>query len=58
MVFDVGTQEPQRVVDELFRRRIVASVTPYSEQHVRLGAGIPNGADDVDAALRAIRSLV
>jgi selenocysteine lyase/cysteine desulfurase len=58
VVFDVGTQEPQRVVDELFRRRIVASVTPYAEQHVRLGAGIPNGPEDVDAALRAIRSFV
>jgi selenocysteine lyase/cysteine desulfurase len=56
--FDVGSQEPQRVVDELFRRRIVASVTPYAEQHVRLGAGICNGPDDVDAALRAIRSFV
>ena len=43
VVFDVGTQDPQRVVDELLRRRIVASVTPYAERHVRLGAGIPNG---------------
>jgi selenocysteine lyase/cysteine desulfurase len=39
------------------RHRIVASVTPYAEEYVRLGPSIANAPEDVDAALRAVRGL-
>jgi selenocysteine lyase/cysteine desulfurase len=39
------------------RHRVVASVTPYAEEYVRLGPSIANGPEDVEAALRAVREL-
>jgi selenocysteine lyase/cysteine desulfurase len=45
------------VVDALDRRGIVASVTPYRQQYVRLGPSIANSEADVDAALEALRQL-
>jgi selenocysteine lyase/cysteine desulfurase len=37
--------------------RVVASVTPYREEYVRLGPSIANGPEDVETALRAVRAL-
>ena len=55
----VGDQDPADVVTRLYARsRIVASVTPYSTQYVRLGPSILNTPGEVDHALRAIRALV
>jgi isopenicillin-N epimerase len=57
--FDVDGHEPYDFVDRLYaRKRIVASVTPYSTRHVRLGPSILNTPADVDRAVRAVRSLV
>jgi selenocysteine lyase/cysteine desulfurase len=39
------------------QHRVIASVTPYREEYVRLGPSIANGPEDVDAALRAVRAL-
>ena len=39
------------------RHRVVASVTPYAEEYVRLGPSIANAPEDVDVALRAARAL-
>jgi selenocysteine lyase/cysteine desulfurase len=55
--FEVAGRDPGDVVAQLATRRIVASVTPYARQYVRLGPGIVNSTADVDATLRAIRSL-
>ncbi len=55
--FDVEGRDPADVVARLAQRRIVASVTPYARRHVRLGPGIVNTAQDVDAAVRAVAAL-
>ena len=52
--FDVAGRDPAEVVARLAARRIVASVTPYAQRHVRLGPGIVNSVEDVDRAVRAL----
>jgi selenocysteine lyase/cysteine desulfurase len=55
--FSVDRLSPDAVVAALRRRRIVATVTPYSPSYARLAPGLLNTTADVDRALRAIRSL-
>ena len=55
--FDVNGMSAPHAVEALRARRVVATVTPYAVQHVRLGPSIANSPEDVDAALRAIRTL-
>jgi selenocysteine lyase/cysteine desulfurase len=55
--FEVVGRDPSEVVSYLSSRRIVASVTPYAVRYVRLGPGIVNTPEHVDAAVRAIRRL-
>ena len=55
--FEVAGRNPAEVVAHLASRRIVASVTPYALRYVRLGPGIVNTPEHVDAAARAITSL-
>ena len=50
--------DPGVVVRRLYERhRVVASVTPYREQLVRVGPSIVTDEDDVDVAARALREL-
>jgi selenocysteine lyase/cysteine desulfurase len=49
-------RDPGAVVDNLRRRGIVASVTPYRERYLRLGPSIVNDEAEVDAAARAVRA--
>ncbi len=55
--FEVAGRDPSDVVGRLASRGIVASVTPYATRYVRLGPGIVNTPEHVDAAVRAIRAL-
>jgi selenocysteine lyase/cysteine desulfurase len=55
--FEVAGRDPAEVVERLASRRIVASVTPYALRYVRLGPGIVNTPEHVDAAVRAIARL-
>lgn len=55
--FDVAGLRPEQVVSRLAERRIRASVTPYAETHVRLGASLHIDETDVDAALTAVNAL-
>ena len=55
--FSVDRMSPDAVVAALRRRRIVATVTPYSPSYARLAPGVLNTPADVYRALRAIRSL-
>ena len=55
--FEVAGREPSEVVGRLASRGIVASVTPYATRYVRLGPGIVNTPEHVDAAVRVIRAL-
>jgi selenocysteine lyase/cysteine desulfurase len=55
--FDVDGQRPGKVVERLLEQRVAATVTPYAQEHVRLGTSIVTGPDDVERALRAVRAL-
>jgi selenocysteine lyase/cysteine desulfurase len=55
--FEVEGRDPAEVVSRLAAKRIVASVTPYATRYVRLGPGIVNTPEHVDAAVRAVRAL-
>jgi isopenicillin-N epimerase len=56
--FEIEAMPAREAVDALrARHRIVASVTPYAAEYVRLGPSIANGPEDVEAALRAVRAL-
>lgn len=56
--FDVAGRDPGEVVTQLRTdHKIVASVSPYAVRHVRMGTGIVNSEEDVDAALAAMSSL-
>jgi selenocysteine lyase/cysteine desulfurase len=55
--FEVAGRDPSEVVAHLASRRIVASVTPYALRYVRLGPGIVNTPEHVDAAVAAVASL-
>jgi selenocysteine lyase/cysteine desulfurase len=55
--FEVAGRDPSEVVSRLGSRGIVASVTPYATRYVRLGPGIVNTPEHVDAAVRAIKAL-
>ena len=55
--FEVAGRDPSEVVARLAARGIVASVTPYATRYVRLGPGIVNTPEHVDAAVRAIKAL-
>ena len=57
VVFDVRGLSPETVVRRLRERRIIATETPYSPSHARLATGLLNTPAEVDAVLRAIRSL-
>jgi selenocysteine lyase/cysteine desulfurase len=57
--FSVGDRDPAEIVERLYAKaKIVASVTPYASRYVRLGPSILNSVQEVDLALRTIRTLV
>jgi isopenicillin-N epimerase len=55
--FMVGSLPAQTVVDKLFERRIVASVTPYKASYARLTPGLMNSEAEVDEAIAAVRAI-
>ncbi|SFL95653.1 aminotransferase class V-fold PLP-dependent enzyme [Streptomyces pini] len=55
--FDVRGYKPQDVAQILRTNRVVANSTPYGVPHVRLSAGIVNFPEEIEMALRVIRSL-
>jgi selenocysteine lyase/cysteine desulfurase len=55
--FEVDGYEPGEVVGRLADAKVMASVTPYDHPLVRLGPSIVTGPEDVERALRAVRSL-
>ena len=55
--FDVGGLRPGEVVQRLRERRIIATVTPYATSYARVAPGLLNSPEEVETALRAIRTL-
>jgi selenocysteine lyase/cysteine desulfurase len=55
--FEVDRLSPSAVVSALRRRRIIATVTPYTPAYARLAPSLLNNPGEVDRALAAIRTL-
>jgi selenocysteine lyase/cysteine desulfurase len=55
--FDVPGKHAQQVVDELRKKKIVASVTPYKTLYARLSPGLLNSPAEVETTLAAVRDL-
>ena len=55
--FDVPGKHAQQVVDELRKKKIVASVTPYKTLYARLSPGLLNSPAEVETTLAAVREL-
>jgi isopenicillin-N epimerase len=55
--FDVARMSPSNAVKRLGEARIVASVTPYAVQHVRLSPSVRNTTEEIDRVLDAVRKL-
>ena len=53
--FDVDGEEPGAVVRRLNDAGFDASITPYREEHVRVGPSIVTSPDEVDALIDAVR---
>jgi selenocysteine lyase/cysteine desulfurase len=54
---EVDGMDPREVVGLLDARGVVASVTPYATQYVRLGPSIVNTPADIDEVVGAIAEL-
>jgi selenocysteine lyase/cysteine desulfurase len=57
ITFEVAGMDPKAVVKRLAAARVIATTTPYATSYARLAPGLLNGPADVEAALRAVRSL-
>jgi isopenicillin-N epimerase len=55
--FDVAGLNPRTVVQRLRQRGIIATVTPYATSYARVAPGLLNSPDEVERALREIRTL-
>jgi isopenicillin-N epimerase len=55
--FMVDGMSASGVVNALRKRKIIATVTPYSPSYARLAPGLVNTANEVDKVLMAVRSL-
>ena len=55
--FDIVGLTPERAVEHLKARRILASVTPYATKHVRIAPSLVTSADEIEVALREIQMM-
>lgn len=55
--FEVAGRKPREVVAQLRERRIIASVTPYATQYVRLAPSLLTSPEEVDKTLQEVRAL-
>jgi isopenicillin-N epimerase len=55
--FEVDRLSPDAVIAALARRRIVATVTPYSPPYARLAPAVFNTTTEVDRAIAAVAAL-
>jgi selenocysteine lyase/cysteine desulfurase len=55
--FEVRGLAPEGVVQQLRRRDIVSSVTPYATHYARLAPGLLNNPEEVDRVIKAVHEL-
>jgi selenocysteine lyase/cysteine desulfurase len=56
--FRAGDEPLDRSVERLAQQKVVATSTPYRTSYLRFGPTIVNSEEHVDAAVRAVRTLV
>lgn len=57
ITFEVAGLAPEKVVEKLKEKRVIATTTPYATSYARLAPGLLNTPQDIDMALREIRAL-
>ncbi|MEQ1765422.1 MAG: aminotransferase class V-fold PLP-dependent enzyme [Pyrinomonadaceae bacterium] len=55
--FEISGMESKQVVARLHEKKIIASTAPYRESYARLAPSLMNTPEEVEAALRAVRSI-
>ena len=55
--FDVNGMKPEKVIEKLLQRKIIASVTPYGVAYARVAPSLINTPEEIETTLREIRSL-
>jgi selenocysteine lyase/cysteine desulfurase len=55
--FEVEGWKPDHVVEQLRQRGIIASVTPYATQYVRLAPSLLTSSEEVEQTVEAIRTI-
>jgi selenocysteine lyase/cysteine desulfurase len=55
--FEVAGVSPEEVVKQLLAKRIVASTSPYKVTYARLAPSLVNTPEEVESALRAVRTI-
>jgi selenocysteine lyase/cysteine desulfurase len=55
--FEVAGQTPKAVVEQLAKRKIVASETPYATSYARFSPSLLNTPEEVDRAVAEVRAL-
>ncbi len=55
--FDVNGVRADSVVEQLRKKKIVASVTPYKTLYTRLAPGLLTSAAEVETTLAAVREV-
>jgi len=56
--FEITGVPSKQVVAKLHEKKIIASTAPYRESYARLAPSLMNSPEDIEAALRAVRSIV
>lgn len=55
--FEVADLAPTAVVEKLLEKKVIASSSPYKISYARLAPSLVNSENEVEQALRAVRSL-
>src|SRR6476620_11040045 len=55
--FEIDGLPPQKIVDGLLEKKIIASETPYVNSYARLTPGLLNTPEEVDQAVAAVKAL-
>ena len=55
--FEIDGMVPDKIVEKLFEKKIIASETPYATSYARLTPGLLNSPEEVDQAVAAVKAL-
>ena len=55
--FEIEGQSPEAVVQQLLKRRVIASTSPYKTSYARLAPSLVNNEQEVEEVLSAVRAI-